>query len=81
MRLALLATRVAAAAAAACIALASIAPSDANAQSQQDAGAPSTTAPSDAGATGDIGGCVETIPKGAQRPIVSEAFPLRGTSG
>jgi hypothetical protein len=28
-----------------------------------------------------IGGCVETVPKGAARPIVSEVFPLRGTSG
>ena len=30
---------------------------------------------------GDIGGCVESIPKGANKPIVSETFPLRGTSG
>ncbi len=34
-----------------------------------------------ADASADIGGCVESIPKGATRPIVSEAFPLRGTSG
>jgi len=33
----------------------------------------------DAGA--DVGGCVETVPKGAQRPVVTETFPARGTSG
>ena len=33
------------------------------------------------GGAGEVGGCVESIPKGGQKPIVSEAFPLRGTSG
>ena len=35
----------------------------------------------DAGAAADIGGCVESVPKGAQRPLVSDTFPPRGTSG
>ena len=35
----------------------------------------------DAGVGGDVGGCVESVPKGATRPIVSETFPTRGTSG
>ena len=37
----------------------------------------------DAGATtsGNAAGCVESIPKGADEPIVSESFPSRGTSG
>ena len=35
----------------------------------------------DAAAGADTSGCVESVPKGAQRPIVSETFPLRGTSG
>lgn len=43
---------------------------------------------SDAGADGapaatnaEVSGCVESIPKGAEKPIVSEVFPLRGPSG
>jgi len=35
----------------------------------------------DAGAGGDVGGCVESVPKGATKPILSETFPVRGTSG
>ncbi len=36
----------------------------------------------DAGAPGDSTyGCVESVPKGAQRPIVTDTFPNRGTSG
>ncbi len=36
----------------------------------------------DAGPTTDsIYGCVESIPKGAQKPIVTDTFPSRGTSG
>jgi hypothetical protein len=44
--------------------------------------APATPAPapSDAGVE-SVTGCVESIPKGGQRPIVSESFPARGTSG
>ena len=43
-------------------------------------------APRLAAAQGDAGvdatyGCVESVPKGAQRPSVVEAFPPRGTSG
>ena len=37
--------------------------------------------PPDAGAGGTISGCVESVPKGGQKPVVSETFPLRGTSG
>ncbi|MBX3191316.1 MAG: hypothetical protein KF819_30240 [Labilithrix sp.] len=48
--------------------------------------APSTSpaSPDDAGDAGvgaEIGGCVESIPKGAARPFVNETFPARGTSG
>jgi hypothetical protein len=35
----------------------------------------------DAGVGGEVGGCVESVPKGATRPIISETFPVRGTSG
>ncbi len=43
---------------------------------------PSTVVGADGGApSGDIGGCVETVPKGGQKPVVSETFPPRGTSG
>ncbi|HEY8077534.1 MAG TPA: hypothetical protein VIF62_25585 [Labilithrix sp.] len=34
----------------------------------------------DAGAE-SVSGCVESVPKGAQKPIVIESFPPRGTSG
>jgi hypothetical protein len=37
--------------------------------------------PSDAGAPSDTYGCVESVPSGAQKPVVVEAFPQRGTSG
>jgi hypothetical protein len=38
--------------------------------------------PADAGAApGETYGCVESVPKGAQRPIVADSFPPRGTSG
>ncbi|HSO32970.1 MAG TPA: hypothetical protein VLT33_10640 [Labilithrix sp.] len=30
---------------------------------------------------GEVSGCVESVPKGAQRPVVTDAFPLHGTSG
>jgi len=44
--------------------------------------APSAPAgPADAGAGGEVNGCVESVPKGGQRPTVSESFPARGTSG
>ncbi|MDF2694514.1 MAG: hypothetical protein K0S65_2897 [Labilithrix sp.] len=36
----------------------------------------------DGGAAGESTyGCVESVPKGAQRPVVTETFPQRGTSG
>lgn len=64
----------------------------AHAQTSPDAGADPGAAPTSAAATsaappaattsgGSVGGCVETIPKGAQRPTVTETFPERGTSG
>ncbi|MDB4936228.1 MAG: hypothetical protein JWP87_3200 [Labilithrix sp.] len=60
-------------------------PAIANAQvTGVDAGTGTGTATAtatDAGVGGDVGGCVESIPKGAQKPIISENFPLRGTSG
>ena len=34
-----------------------------------------------AAASGNVGGCVESIPKGADRPQITDAFPSRGTSG
>lgn len=37
--------------------------------------------PSDAGVGDSTYGCVESVPKGAQRPSVADAFPHRGTSG
>lgn len=44
---------------------------------------PAAASPSDAGAEagGDTYGCVESIPKGASRPLVFDDFPQRGTSG
>lgn len=88
--------RVAAALALASVALVAIVPRFADAQltgtstpapvpvplpgSTNSAAAGAAGAP-DAGAGGDIGGCVESIPKGAQRPVLSETFPVRGTSG
>ncbi len=36
---------------------------------------------SDAGAGDSTYGCVESVPKGAQRPTVIDTFPNRGTSG
>lgn len=60
-----------------CLALAAVVPAIAGAQGPApDAGAATTDGGSDT-----ITGCVESIPKGAQRPILSETFPLRGTSG
>lgn len=38
-------------------------------------------ATSDGGAGDSTYGCVESIPKGAQKPIVVDTFPNRGTSG
>ena len=35
----------------------------------------------DGGVGGDVGGCVESVPKGATKPIINETFPVRGTSG
>jgi len=44
------------------------------------ASASPSPSPSDGGG-GDVAGCVESVPKGAQRPVVTETFPLHGTSG
>jgi hypothetical protein len=50
-----------------------------------DAGAPpasAAAAPIDAGApTENVNGCVESIPSGAQRPVLLDTFPERGFSG
>jgi hypothetical protein len=81
--------RTAARVALACIALAVLVPRLAGAQlTAADGGAiapppapPSTTGDGGAAASGDIRGCVESVPKGGQKPVISEAFPLRGTSG
>lgn len=76
--------RIAAAIAAACVVTAGIVPAVALADAPPSTSASasaSASAATDAGASGDIGGCVESIPKGASRPIISENFPLRGTSG
>lgn len=42
---------------------------------------PAAPPAADAGVGGEVGGCVESVPKGAQKPIISESFPIRGTSG
>jgi len=39
------------------------------------------TASAPAGAGGVIGGCVDSVPGGATRPILTETFPDRGTTG
>jgi hypothetical protein len=56
---------------------------DASAPAAAAAAALAAAAAADAGsgAGADISGCVESIPKGGQRPIVSETFPSHGTSG
>lgn len=85
-RLATTAARVALA----CIVLGFLVPRLAGAQlTAADGGAiappapsfPTVVQPADAGAGGDIRGCVESVPKGGQKPVISETFPLRGTSG
>lgn len=43
-------------------------------------GAPAARA-DDAGAGDSTYGCVESVPKGAERPVVTDVFPPRGTSG
>jgi hypothetical protein len=70
------------------VALCAIVPRFAEAQAPfADAGpsaSPSSSASptaADAGAGGEVGGCVESVPKGAQRPFITESFPVRGTSG
>jgi hypothetical protein len=60
------------------VALCAIVPQLADAQGP----APSTsTSTADAGVGGDVGGCVESVPKGAQKPFITDSFPVRGTSG
>jgi hypothetical protein len=73
----------------ACVVLGALVPRLAGAQlTAADGGAMAAAAPlatvvagPDASAGGDIGGCVETVPKGGQKPVLSETFPPRGTSG
>lgn len=43
--------------------------------------APSAPAASGSAQAGEVNGCVESVPKGGQRPGVSETLPPRGTSG
>jgi hypothetical protein len=40
-----------------------------------------STSTSDAGVSGSVGGCVESIPPGASRPLLFETFPARGLIG
>lgn len=40
-----------------------------------------SSSPHDAGAGDPTYGCVESVPKGAARPVVVDTFPTRGTSG
>jgi hypothetical protein len=40
-----------------------------------------TASADDAGAGDSTYGCVESVPRGAERPVVSDNFPARGTSG
>jgi hypothetical protein len=42
---------------------------------------PAPTTRADGGTGDSTYGCVESIPKGAQRPVVVDTFPNRGTSG
>ena len=73
----------------ACVVLGALVPRLAGAQrTAADGGAMAAAAPlatvvagPDASAGGDISGCVETVPKGGQKPVLSETFPPRGTSG
>ena len=73
----------------ACVVLGALVPRLAGAQlPAADGGAMAAAAPlatvvagPDASAGGDISGCVETVPKGGQKPVLSETFPPRGTSG
>ncbi|AKV03874.1 hypothetical protein AKJ09_10537 [Labilithrix luteola] len=46
-----------------------------------DAGITDAGVPSDGGAPSSVTGCVESVPKGAERPAIAETFPQRGTSG
>lgn len=65
----------------ACVALAAIVPAVAGAQGPDAGATPAAAAGATDGGSDSIGGCVESIPKGAVRPIISETFPPRGTSG
>lgn len=53
--------------------------------SAQGPSAPSASAPPapppPASASAAVTGCVESVPKGAQRPAIMDSFPPRGTSG
>jgi hypothetical protein len=42
---------------------------------------PTPTSTSTPTSTGSVGGCVETLPTGAQRPTLTETFPARGLAG
>ncbi|MEO7330578.1 MAG: hypothetical protein ABI193_18535 [Minicystis sp.] len=61
--------------------LASLPSAGARADDPADSGAPTVSnAPSDAGAR-SWASCVENVPRGARRPLLSEVFPTRGFSG
>ena len=65
------------------MALAAVVPALAGAQGPAMGAGSGAAAPgpvADAGSE-SVTGCVESTPKGAQRPILSETFPMRGTSG
>jgi hypothetical protein len=46
-----------------------------------EAGADAAVDAGDLDAGGSIGGCVEVIPTGAQKPLIADTFPTRGLSG
>ncbi len=54
---------------------------DASVVPSASAAAPATPLAVDAQAPASVHGCVPTLAKGASRPVVSEDFPHRGTSG
>ncbi|MDB4943855.1 MAG: hypothetical protein JWP97_3389, partial [Labilithrix sp.] len=60
-----------------CLALATLATGAGAQGPAPDAGGSDAAAPTG----GSVGGCVESIPRGAQHPIVTDVFPIRGTSG
>jgi hypothetical protein len=57
------------------------APADPSATPSPGPSAAMPTAPTAPTVSGSVGGCVETVPAGAARPILRETFPARGLSG